>query len=116
MAKKEKTPPKKPAINSYWLYASIILFFIGMSFFGGSDGMSSDQKINISAFENYLNDGEVSKVVVVNKKTAQVTLTETALTETKHSRPLKRTYWVVKTAVVRTTNLRLVTSSFSKRS
>ena len=53
MAKKEKTPPKKPAINSYWLYASIILFFIGMSFFGGSYSMSSDQKINISNFENY---------------------------------------------------------------
>ena len=61
-----------------------------MSFFGGSDGMSSDQKINISAFENYLNDGEVSKVVVVNKKTAQVTLTETALTETKHSKATKK--------------------------
>ena len=90
MAKKEKTPPKKPAINSYWLYASIILFFIGMSFFGGSDSMSSDQKINISTFENYLNDGEVSKVVVVNKKTAQVTLTETALTETKHSKANKK--------------------------
>jgi cell division protease FtsH len=89
MAKKEKTPPKKPAISSYWLYASIILFFIGMSFFGGSDGMSSDQKINISNFENYLLDGEVSKVVVVNKKTAQVTLTETALTETKHGKANK---------------------------
>ena len=89
MAKKEKTPPKKPAISSYWLYASIILFFIGMSFFGGSDSMSSDQKINISNFENYLLDGEVSTVVVVNKKTAQVTLTETALTETKHSKANK---------------------------
>lgn len=89
MAKKEKTPPKKPAISSYWLYASIILFFIGMSFFGSSDSMSSDQKINISNFENYLLDGEVSKVVVVNKKTAQVTLTETALTETKHSKANK---------------------------
>ena len=89
MAKKEKIPPKKPAISSYWLYASIILFFIGMSFFGGSDSMSSDQKINISNFENYLLDGEVSKVVVVNKKTAQVTLTETALTETKHSKANK---------------------------
>ena len=89
MAKKEKTPPKKPAINSYWLYASIILFFIGMSFFGGSYSMSSDQKINISNFENYLLDGEVSKVAVVNKKTAQVTLTETALTETKHSKANK---------------------------
>ena len=51
--------------------------------------MSSDQKINISNFENYLLDGEVSKVVVVNKKTAQVTLTETALTETKHSKANK---------------------------
>ena len=89
MAKKEKTPPKKPAISSYWLYASIILFFIGMSLFGGNDSMSSDQKINISTFENYLNDGEVSKVVVVNKKTAQVTLTETALSETKHSKANK---------------------------
>jgi cell division protease FtsH len=89
MAKKEKTPPKKPAISSYWLYASIILFFIGMSLFGGSDSMSNDQKINISTFENYLNDGEVSKVVVVNKKTAQVTLTETALSETKHSKANK---------------------------
>ena len=89
MAKKEKTPPKKPAISSYWLYASIILFFIGMSIFSRSDSMSSDQKINISNFENYLLDGEVSKVVVVNKKTAQVTLTETALTETKHSKANK---------------------------
>ena len=51
--------------------------------------MSSDQKINISNFENYLLDGEVSKVVVVNKKTAQVTLTETVLTETKHSKANK---------------------------
>jgi cell division protease FtsH len=89
MAKKEKTPPKKPAISSYWLYASIILFFIGMSIFSRSDSMSSDQKINISNFENYLLDGEVSKVVVVNKKTAQVSLTETALTETKHSKANK---------------------------
>lgn len=89
MAKKEKTPPKKPAISSYWLYASILLFFIGMSIFSRSDSMSSDQKINISNFENYLLDGEVSKVVVVNKKTAQVTLTETALTETKHSKANK---------------------------
>jgi cell division protease FtsH len=90
MAKREKTPPKKPGISSYWLYASIILFFIGMSFFGGNNSMSSDQKINISNFENFLRDGEVSKVVVINKKTAQVTLTESALSETKHSKATKK--------------------------
>ena len=90
MAKREKTPTKKPGISSYWLYASIILFFIGMSFFGESNSMSSDQKINISNFENFLRDGEVSKVVVINKKTAQVTLTESALSETKHSKATKK--------------------------
>ena len=87
--KKEKTPPKKPAINSYWLYASIILFFLGMSFFGGGNDLGEDQKINISTFEHYLNDGEVSRVVVINKNLAQVTLTDAALQETKHSKAEK---------------------------
>ena len=87
--KKEKTPPKKPTINSYWLYASIILFFLGMSFFGGGNDLGEDQKINISTFEHYLNDGEVSRVVVINKNLAQVTLTEAALQETKHSKAEK---------------------------
>ncbi len=86
MAKNEKTPPKKPALNPYWLYGSIVLFFLGMSFFGGGDGLGEDQKINISRFERFLNDGEVSRVVVVNKNTAQVTLTEEALEETKHKK------------------------------
>ena len=86
MAKKEKTPPKKPALNPYWLYGSIVLFFLGMSFFGGGNGISEDQQINISSFERFLNDGEVSRVVVVNKNTAQVTLTELALQETKHKK------------------------------
>ena len=86
MAKKEKTPTKKPALNPYWLYGSIVLFFLGMSFFGGGNGISEDQQINISSFERFLNDGEVSRVVVVNKNTAQVTLTELALQETKHKK------------------------------
>ncbi len=86
MAKKEKTPPKKPALNPYWLYGSIVLFFLGMSFFGGGNGISEDRQINISSFERFLNDGEVSRVVVVNKNTAQVTLTELALQETKHKK------------------------------
>jgi len=80
----KKTPPKKPTLNPYWFYGSIVLFFLGMSLFGGGNGLGEDQKINISTFERYLNDGEVSRVVVVNKNTAQVTLTEEALEETKH--------------------------------
>ncbi len=84
MSKNEKKQPKKPALNPYWLYGSIALFFIGMSFFGSGDNLGDNQNINISTFERYLNDGEVSSVTIINKKTAQVTLTETALSETKH--------------------------------
>lgn len=86
MANKEKTPPKKPSINPYWFYGSIVLFFLGMSFFGDGNSLGDDQKINISTFERYLNNGEVSRVVVINKNTAQVTLTEDALAETKHKK------------------------------
>lgn len=86
MSKNEKTPQKKPALNPYWFYGAIVLFFLGMSFFGGGDGLGEDQKINISEFERFLNDAEVSRVVVVNKNSAQVTLTKEALQETKHKK------------------------------
>ncbi|MDG1822692.1 MAG: ATP-dependent zinc metalloprotease FtsH [Flavobacteriaceae bacterium] len=88
MSKNEKIPPKKPALNPYWLYGAIALFFLGMSFFGDSDSLGDNQKINISTFERYLNDGEVSRVVVVNKNAAQVTLTDEALKETKHNKAI----------------------------
>ena len=88
MSKNEKLPPKKPALNPYWLYGAIALFFLGMSFFGDSDGIGDNQKINISTFERYLNDGEVSRVVVINKNAAQVTLTDKALEETKHNKAI----------------------------
>lgn len=86
MSKNEKTPPKKPALNPYWLYGAIALFFLGMSFFGDGNSLSEEQKINISTFERYLNNGDISRVLVINKNTAQVTLTENALADDKHSK------------------------------
>ena len=44
MSKNEKLPPKKPALNPYWLYGAIALFFLGMSFFGDSDGIGDNQR------------------------------------------------------------------------
>jgi ATP-dependent metalloprotease FtsH len=84
MAKKEKAPNKKPSISSYWLYALIAAFFVGMSYFNNSDSMSERQQINISTFEKYLNDGDVAQVLVINKNVAQVTLNPDALQTPKH--------------------------------
>ena len=83
MAKKEKTPNKKSNISAYWLYGLIAAFFISMSFFN-NDGMTNDQRINISTFERFLNDDEVERVLVINKSLAQVTIKDDALQTSKH--------------------------------
>ena len=83
MAKKEKTPNKKSNVSAYWLYGLIAVFFISMSYFN-NDGMSNDQRINISTFERFLNDEEVERVLVINKSLAQVTIKDDALQTSKH--------------------------------
>jgi len=83
MAKKEKVPNKKSNISAYWLYGLIAVFFISMSYFN-NDGMTNDQRINISTFERFLNDDEVERVLVINKSLAQVTIKDDALQTSKH--------------------------------
>ena len=83
MAKKEKVPNKKSNISAYWLYGLIAVFFISMSYFN-NDGMTKDQRINISTFERFLNDDEVERVLVINKSLAQVTIKDDALQTSKH--------------------------------
>ena len=85
MAKKEKTPNKKTNLSSYWLYGLIAVFFISMSYFNNG-GVSSDQRINISTFERFLNDDEVERVLVINKSLAQVTIKDDALQTSKHKK------------------------------
>ena len=85
MAKKEKTPNKKSNLSSYWLYGLIAVFFISMSYFN-NNGVSSDQRINISTFERFLNDNEVERVLVINKSLAQVTIKDDALQTSKHKK------------------------------
>jgi ATP-dependent metalloprotease FtsH len=83
MAKKEKTPNKKSNISAYWLYGLIAVFFISMSYFN-NDGMTNDQRINISTFERFLSDDEVERVLVINKSLAQVIIKDDALQTSKH--------------------------------
>ena len=85
MAKKEKTPNKKTNLSSYWLYGLIAVFFISMSYFNNGS-VSSDQRINISTFERFLNDDEVERVLVINKSLAQVTIKDDALQTSKHKK------------------------------
>ena len=92
MAKKNSKTPPKPKFNSYWIYGGIILFFLSLNFLSGDDTSSDGQQINISTFERYLNNGDVSNVKVINKSVAQVTLTDQAFNSPTHKAAQKKNF------------------------
>ena len=85
MIKKEKKPNNKPPFNNYWIYGALIVFFIAVNFIGVGSNNPSNNQINPSTFEKFLNNGDVSRIVVINKNKAQVTLTNEAFLSPKHN-------------------------------
>ena len=84
MAKDSKKPDlKKPKFNSYWIYAAVIVVFIGLNLFGGGS-WSQLNKTTQGEFETFLRDGDVEKVEIVNRKIAKVYLSQEAKTKEIH--------------------------------
>ncbi len=85
MAQKAKKPiPKKPKFNAWWIYAAIILVFLGLNIFSGGFGETS--KITPDKFEQYLKAGDLQKVVIVNNNLAKVYLNPEAQQKEIHSK------------------------------
>ena len=81
---KEEKKPTPPKFNIYWIYGAVIFVLLGLSLFGGNDWQTM-QKTNISNFEQFLNAGDVSEVIVIrNKSSVRFTLTPEALNKTEH--------------------------------
>lgn len=83
--KNKKNDSKKTRPSYYWIYIAIILLFLGIQFFGGSS-WSQPTKTTQAQFEEYMKQGEVEKVDVINKKIAKVYLTDEAKRSEKHRR------------------------------
>ena len=75
---------KQPKNSSYWMYGLIVSIFIIFTYLGNNDNFGGTKKINISTFEKYLNASEVSKITIINKTLAEVTLTDNALLNEVH--------------------------------
>ncbi len=85
MAEENKKPEaRKPRFNAYWIYAAIILVFLGIQFFGGGS-WSQPKDITQSQFEDFLAKGDVDKFLIVNKKKVKVFLTPDAKTKPEHA-------------------------------
>lgn len=84
MAKENKTPPKKPRFSSWWIYGLIAILLIGFQFFG-SGNLSSTRKTTTSELQEYLRNGDVSKILIItNTREAKVFLTEEAMGKEVH--------------------------------
>jgi cell division protease FtsH len=88
----KKNNIKQPKNSSYWMYGLIISIFIIFTYLGNSDNFGGTKKINISTFEKYLNASEVSKITIINKTLAEVTLTDNALLNEVHKEVSKSNF------------------------
>ncbi|GAA4240165.1 MULTISPECIES: ATP-dependent zinc metalloprotease FtsH [Winogradskyella] len=78
MAKDNKNLNKKPKLNPYWIYGIIIAIFISIQIFSGGFGSSTGKQTTPTEFFNYLRNGEVKKVEIINNREARVYLTKEA--------------------------------------
>ncbi|MCB4800226.1 ATP-dependent zinc metalloprotease FtsH [Neotamlana laminarinivorans] len=82
---------KKPKFSPYWIYGILIALFIGYQVISGSN-YQNEQTITPSEFFKYVEDGDVDKVVVVNRKIATVYLTKEAESKDIHKNSIPQTF------------------------
>ena len=84
-----KKSNKKPKLNPYWIYGIIIAVFLGINIFSGGMGSNVGSTTTQDKFFDYLRDGEVEKVVIINRREAQVYLTSEAASSSEHKNSVK---------------------------
>jgi cell division protease FtsH len=86
MANEKKTNNFK--ISPWLIYVLVIAGFIALNYFGGS-GFQDATKISYSKFNEYLNKGQIEKVIIYNKTEGEAYLTKSALEEKENKKVAK---------------------------
>ena len=74
---KDKKTQNKNSFNQYWIYGGIILIFLFLQVFSGS-GYQDSVATTPSKFFEFVKDGDVEKIEIVNKREVKVFLTRDA--------------------------------------
>jgi len=86
MANEKK--PNNFKISPWLIYVLVIAGFIALNYFGGS-GFQDTTKISYSKFNEYLNKGQIEKVIIYNKTEGEAYLTKAALEEKENKKVAK---------------------------
>ena len=84
MASEKNQNPKKIKISPWLIYGIVALIFLVISFMTGGSSFEEPLKTSSSKFNEYLEKGQVGKVIVYNKSEAEVYLTPDALKDPTH--------------------------------
>ena len=75
---KNKKPQNKSTFNQYWIYGGIIILFMLINVFTGSAGYQDPTATTPSKFFEFVKDGDIEKIEIVNKREVRVFLTRDA--------------------------------------
>ena len=75
-------------ISPWLIYTAVIAVFIALNYFGGS-GFQETTKISYSKFTEYLDKGQIEKVVAYNKTEGEAYLTKAALRDKANAKVAK---------------------------
>ena len=93
MSENKKPINKKPKISPFWIYGFIIVIFLGIQMMSGGMGSSVGLPTTQGKFFEYLENGDVEKVVIINRTKAKVFLTTEATTKDEHKSSNKPSFF-----------------------
>lgn len=86
MTNDNKNNAKKPKFNLYWIYGLAIAGILAVQFFSGGLGGQTTHQTTPTEFFDFLKEGDVEAVQIINNKKAEVYLTKEALEKDIHKR------------------------------
>jgi cell division protease FtsH len=89
MAKDNNQNSNKFKISPWLIYTAILLIFLFISFITGGSSLQEPAQLTSSKFNNYLEKGQIEKVIVYNKTEAEVYLNAAALKDPANKKVAK---------------------------
>ncbi|OAB29035.1 cell division protease FtsH [Flavobacterium fryxellicola] len=89
MAKENNPNPNKFKVSPWLIYAAILLIFLFISFITGGSSLNEPGQLTSSKFNDFLEKGQIEKVIVYNKTEAEVFLNAAAMKDAVHKKVSK---------------------------
>ena len=89
---KNKKPQNKNSFNQYWIYGGIILLFLLINLFTGSAGGIDSAATTPSKFLEFVKNGDVEKIEIINKREVRVFLTRDAELKDIHRNTVNKSF------------------------